>query len=445
MRFNSINSQDLFERASKVIPGGTNSVARGIISDGVFEGYPLEYPRFVSRSEGSHFFDVNGNKFIDYHLAFGPVILGHAYPTVNEAVKRQLEKGIIYGLNHEVEVELAEKIVKHVPCADMVRIFNTGSDAASVAVRMARTYTGKEKIVKFEGHYHGWHDWDEPNQWYFSDGKYLPSGIPLNVLENTITLQWNDLHEIERTLKRQGNEVAAVITEPYMCNSGVIPPEKGFLEGLRKLTQEHDTLLIFDEVITGFRVGLSGAQGMLGVTPDLSTYAKSMANGFTISAVAGGREIMEKVGTIMGGTYNSNPVSTTAALATITELEKEDNYAHLNKISKSMMNGLRDIIEESRIDAIVQGPGPVFGFYFTDLETIKTPRDILNRKKHTNTQKNVIFHQEMVNRGIFLMPHARFVVLDGARVYLSVSHTKEDIEKSLEAAEESLRETKKVK
>jgi len=434
-------SFELFERARKVIPGGTNSAARGIVSSGVFDGFPIEYPRFVKEAKGSHLTDVDGNQFIDYHLAFGPVILGHANPVVNSAVKEQLDRGVVHGLNQEVEVELSEKIAKHVPCAEMVRILNTGSDATSAAVRMARIYTGKDKIVKFEGHYHGWHDWDMPNLHlpfgYYVRGRYLEPGIPLSEMENTIALPWNDLEIVEKTLCRKGNDIAAVITEAYLFNSGVIPPEKGYLEGLRELTRQYEVVLIFDEVITGFRLGLSGAQGMLGVTPDLATFAKSMANGFTISAVAGRREIMEKVGTIIGGTYNANPVCTTAALATITELENKRNYDHLYKMSGLLMNGLRDAVKDVAIEAVVQGPG--FGLYLTDLERIRNPLELLAEKKHPHTRRNVVFHQGIVNRGVFIMPNAR-----GARVYLSVSHSEKDIQKTIEAAEESFKEAKKI-
>jgi len=434
-------SFELFERARRVIPGGTNSAARGIVSSGVFDGFPIEYPRFVKEAKGSHFTDVDGNQFIDYHLAFGPVILGHANPVVNSAVKEQLDRGVVHGLNQEVEVELSEKIAKHVPCAEMVRILNTGSDATSAAVRMARIYTGKDKIVKFEGHYHGWHDWDMPNlhlpSGYYVRGRYLEPGIPLSEMENTIALPWNDLEIVEKTLRRKGNDIAAVITEAYLFNSGVIPPEKGYLEGLRELTRQYEVVLIFDEVITGFRLGLSGAQGMLGVTPDLATFAKSMANGFTISAVAGRREIMEKVGTIIGGTYNANPVCTTAALATITELENKRNYDHLYKMSGLLMNGLRDAVKDVAIEAVVQGPG--FGLYLTDLERIRNPLELLAEKKHPHTRRNVVFHQGIVNRGVFIMPNAR-----GARVYLSVSHSEKDIQKTIEAAEESFKEAKKI-
>ena len=358
-----------------MIPGGTNSGARDILTGGTFDGYPIEYPKFVKYAKGSHIYDVDGGEYVDYCCAFGPIILGHAHSAVNDPVKEQMDRGSIYGLNTEVEVELAEKMVKHIPCADMVRFLNTGSEAASIAVRMARVYTGKEKVLKFEGHFHGWHDWDEPNQYFYSDARYLAPGIPLNTLENTITIQWNDLDLVERTLKNHAHEIAAVITEPYMLNSGVIPPEEGYLKGLRELTHEHDVLLIMDEIITGFRLGLSGAQGLFGVAGDLATYAKAMANGYTISAVVGTRDVMDKVGKIVEGTYNANPVSTTAALATITELEKDPNYDHLNRMGNRLMNGLKDLIQDIGIEAVVQGRAPAFGLKFANLDRVKNPRN----------------------------------------------------------------------
>lgn len=433
-------SDELLERACKVIPGGTNSGARDILTGGTFDGYAIEYPKFVKYANGSHIYDVDGSEFVDYCCAFGPIILGHAYPPVNNAVKEQIDRGSIYGLNTEVEVELAERIVKHVPGADMVRFLNTGSEATSIAVRMARVYTGKEKVLKFEGHYHGWHDWDEPNQYFYSDARYLAPGIPLNTLEKTITLQWNDLDLLERTLKRYAHDIAAVITEPYMFNSGVIPPEEGYLKGLRELTREHDIVLIMDEIITGFRLGLSGAQGLFGIAGDLTTLAKSMANGFTISAVTGTKEVMDKAGKIVEGTYNANPVSTTAALATITELEKDPKYDHINNMGNLLMKGLTDLIRDLDIEAVVQGPGPGFGLNFANLEDIKNPREILVEKKYPDARRNVVFHQEMLNRGIFIMPNAR-----SARFYLCRSHSQQDVDKTLEAAGEAFKEAKKIK
>ena len=432
-------STELLERALKVIPGGTNSGAREIVTSGTFDGYPIEYPKFIKYAKGSRIYDVDGGEYIDYHCAFGPIILGYAHPSVNMAVKEQIDRGSIFGLNTEVEVELAEKIVEHVPCADMVRFLNSGSEANSAAARMARIYTGKEKILKFEGHYHGWHDWVEPNQFHFAAGTYLPPGIPLNTLENMITLQWNNLDLVEKTLKSHGDEIAAVITEPYMFNSGVIPPDDGYLQGLREITRQHDILLIFDEVITGFRLSLSGAQGIFGVTPDLAIFSKSMANGFPISAVTGKREIMEKVGKVIAGTYNANPLCTTAALATITELEKDENHQHLNGLGKILMNGLKDVIQDIGVEAVVQGLGPGLGINFTNLERIRNPRDILAEKRYPHTRRNVVFHQEMLNRGIFIMPNART-----ARIYLSESHTEEDIQKTIAVAQEAFKEAKKI-
>ncbi len=433
------NSTELFARACKIIPGGTNSGARNVIMGGTYDGYAIDYPKFVDRAKGSHLYDVDGHEYVDYLCGFGPIILGHAHPKVNDAVKQQMDRGSIYGLNTEVEIEVSEKMVKHVPGADMVRIMNTGSEVTSAAVRMARIYNRKEKVLKFEGHWHGWHDWAMPNHYFYADGTFLPPGIPLNVRDNTITIEWNDLDLLEKTLRRQGDEIAAVITEAHMFNSGVIPPEEGYLKGLRELTKKYDTVLIIDEIVTGFRFGLGGAQQYFGVTGDLATFAKCMANGFSIAALTGKREIMEKAGKVILGTYNANPLVTTAASATIAELETDPNYDHLYKIGRTLMKGIREVAQDAGVEVLVQGPGPGFGVIFTKLERIRNPRDLLIEKNYVNAHRNVVFVQEMLNRGIFLMPHSH-----ASRWYVTKSHSEEDARKTIEAAGEALRVVKKV-
>jgi len=425
-------SKQLFERAKRVIPGGTNSAARTMVY-GVYEGLSLEYPKFISRAIGSHIYDVDGNDFIDYHLAFGPIILGHAHPTVNGAVKNQMDKGVVFGIDHESELELSEKIVKHVPCAEMVGLMNTGSDVTSTVVRISRIHTGREKIIKFSGSYHGWHDWATMGG-SFGGGVSVHPGVPKGIVGSTIVLPWNDLEVVEKSMVNQGHEVAAIITEPYMFNGGVIPPEKGYLVSLRKLTKEYGSLLIFDEVITGFRLGLSGGQGMLGVTPDLATFAKAMANGYTISAFTGSREILEPLTgrAWIGGTYNSNPIGTSAALATITELEKEGNWAHLYSIGKSLMKGVEDAMKDNGVQGIVQGPGPGLSIFFTPKERIIRPEDV-DAPFHPHVMRSVIFYREMIKRGCFMHP-SRI-----GRVYVSAAHTEEDIQKTIDAAGEALK------
>jgi glutamate-1-semialdehyde 2,1-aminomutase len=405
---------------------------------GVYEGLPLEYPKFIAHASGSHIYDIDSNDFIDYHLAFGPVILGHAYPAVNDAVKLQMDKGVIFGINHESELELSEKLVKHVPCAEMVGIMNTGSDATSAAVRIARIHTGREKIIKFSGAYHGWHDWSTIGG-NFGGGVTIHPGVPKGMIGTTIVLPWNDLEIVEKVMVNQGHEVAAIITEPYMFNGGVIPPEKGYLQGLRKLTKDYGSLLIFDEVITGFRLGLAGGQGMLGVTPDLATFAKAMANGYTISAFAGKKEILDPLTgrAWVGGTYNSNPIGTSAALATIKELEKEGNWSHLYSVGRGLMKGVEDAMKDSGIQGLVQGPGPGLSIFFTPKERVVRPEDI-DAPFHPHIMQSVIFYREMIKRGCFLCP-ARI-----GRVYVSVAHTEEDIQRTIEAAGEALKAAAKI-
>lgn len=431
-------STELYERAVKVVPGGTHSVARSAITFGTCEGYPIECPKFIDRSIGSHFYDVDGNSFIDYLLGYGSVLLGHAHPKVKEAVREQLERGFISGLNHEKEIILSEKIIKCVPCAEMVLIMTTGSAANSAAIRIARAHTRKEKIVKFEGHYHAWYDWNMASG--YPAENIINFGIPKSANNDMIVLPWNDLGIVEDALSRLGHDVAAVICEPYQVNGAVIPPKKGYLEGLRRLTENHGVVLIFDEVITGFRLGLSGAQGMFGVIPDLATFGKALGNGFTISALAGKKSLMEPIreeGLGLGGTYNSNPISTAAALATLTELEKGANYKHLYDISNKIMKGLRDAIDDAGIEAIVQGPGPVFALFFTDRDEITSSSDVAAIPSYPHMKRAAAFYQEMINAGIFMYPFRQ------GRISVSMDHSEEDANKTIQAAGEAFKEAKK--
>jgi glutamate-1-semialdehyde 2,1-aminomutase len=433
-------SAELYERAVKVVPGGTHSVARSAITFGTCEGFPIECPKFIEKAVGSRFYDVDGNSFIDYLMGYGSVILGHAHPKVKEAVKEQLDRGFLYGLNHENEIKLSEKIAEHVPCAEMALIMTSGSAAASAALRIARAHTGKEKIVKFDGHYHAWYDWNIFD--HYPAGSLIYYGIPRSAMNDVIVLPWNDLGIVEDTVLRLGHEIAAVICEPYEVNSGVIPTKKGYLEGLRKITQEHNVVLIFDEIITGFKLGLNGAQGMFGVTPDLAIFGKALGNGFTISALAGKRSLMEPIRNEarlwLGGTFNSNPVSVVAALATITELEKEASYKHLYGVSEKLMKGFRDVIEDNDIEAIVQGPGPVFSLFFTDQDEITSASQVAAIPAYPHMKRAAVFYQEMINRGIFMYPFRQ------GRTNLSVSHSEEDVNKTIEAAGEAIKGAKKI-
>lgn len=425
-------SKKLFEEARRFTPGGVHSGIR------FFKPYPI----LIERARGSRIYDVDGNEYVDYHLAFGPVILGHSHPQVVKAVRDQLEKGIIYGLSNELEMKVAKKIVQHVPSAQMVKFCNTGTEATYHAIRVARAFTGKNKVIKFEGAYHGWHDYvnisvgpslreagpkESPNSVPDS------SGIPKSVVENTIILPFNNLSVVEKTIRKHEKEIAALITEPIMHgNSCCIVPKEGYLKTLREICDRYNVLYIFDEVVTGFRHGLGGAQKIFGVTPDITTFAKAMANGFPVASVCGKKEIMNMFSPFgevdLGGTYNGNPISMAAALATIRELETQGAYEHLFNLGSLMRKRLREVIEKLNVRAQVVGFGSVFQILFTHKE-IEDYRDVLT----SNREKYEKFQRELMKRHVFIIPKAN------KRCHISTAHTIDDINMTIEAMKDSLR------
>ncbi len=413
-------SKKLFEEAKKLTPGGVHSALR--FSD--------PYPIFISKAKGAKIYDVDGNEYIDYHLAFGPVVLGHAHPSVVAAVKNQLDKGIIYGFSNELEVEVAKKIKKYVPSAQMVRFCNSGTEATYHAIRVARAYTKRWKIVKFEGAYHGWHDYVS-----VSSGPSLRNagprespipvpdtdGLSMEVAKNTIVVPFNDSEVLEKTIKKQKDDIAALITEPVLHGSATcIPPKKGFLKFLREITMKYEIILVFDEVVSGFRHNLGGAQKLFNVTPDLTTFAKAMANGFPVAAVCGRKDIMEMfkpTGRVdYGGTFNGNPISMAATLATIRELEKDGACQRLFNLGENLRKQINEIIAELKLRAQTVGFGSVFQLLFTE-KKIRDYRDTLT----SSTELFKKFQREMMRKGIFILPHAN------KRCHLSVAHTNEDI------------------
>jgi len=436
-------SRQMFERALESIAGGVESRSRG-----KYEGYD-PYPPYIERAEGSRVYDVDGNEYIDYLQALGATILGNANPRILDFVAEQMKKGTIYGLPYELEIKVAEKLVKDVPCFEKVGFVNSGSEVVQMVLRLARAYTGKDKVIKFEGHYHGWMDnicvsalspletlgpKSNPNK--------VPAGLglPKNAYEDLIILPWNDLDILEKTIKEHKDEIAAVITEPHMGNGGCIPPEDGYLEGMRRLTQENNIVLIFDEVITGFRLALGGAQQVFNVTPDLATVAKALAGGFALSAYGGRAEIMDLIAkgdVLHAGTLNANRVVIAAAYATLECLEEENGkiYRKLYQTANKLVTGIRDIIETLAIEAIVQGTGPMFHIYFTNLEKIKDYRDTLK----ANEKIFLDFARRLFNNGILVRP--RWV----GNIYVSAAHTETDIEQTLEVVEKVLKEMKEEK
>jgi glutamate-1-semialdehyde 2,1-aminomutase len=363
-------SKELFEEARKLTPGGVHSAIR----------FSEPYPIFISEAKGAKIYDVDGNEYIDYHLAFGPVVLGHASSRVVAAVTEQLSKGIIFGFSNELEIEVAKKIKTHVPSAQMIRFCNSGTEATYHAIRVARAYTKKDKIVKFEGAYHGWHDYvsvSSSPSLKDAGPRESPVSVPdtegmsRETAKNTIVVPFNDSEVIEKTIKKYGDTIAALITEPILHgNAACIVPKAGFLKFLREITEENDIILIFDEVVSGFRHHLGGAQKLFNVTPDLTAFGKAMANGFPVAAVCGKKDVLEMfkpTGKVdYGGTFNGNPVSMAATLATIRELERAHVCQSLFNLGEEIRNQLYEVIAELKLRAQIVGFGSVFQLLFTD-------------------------------------------------------------------------------
>ena len=401
----------------------------------------------MSRGKGSHIWDVDGNEYVDYKLALGPLILGHCPPRVVEAVTRQLQEGTMLGTLTEREVAVAERIHAMVPCAEMVKFATTGAEATQYAIRLARAYTGREKILKFEGHYHGSHDYvltntsstpiaalGPPEHSYVVPGSW---GIPEETLRTVVSVPWNNTAALEGAVRDHAHELAAIITEPVMMNIGTVPPEDGYLHRIRELTEQNQIVMILDEIISGFRLAPGGAQEFYKIKPDLATYAKALAAGFPISAVAGRRDIMEnaKPGHVsFSGTYHANSICITAADATLKELSSNDYsaYRHLNKIGGMLQDGLDKTVQETGSRAIVQGVGPGgLQIYFTKLNKIRDYREFTT----CDTAKYAIFHKELIRKGVYLHPG------QNEHWFVSTAHTEEDVEQTLSAVHVALKAT----
>lgn len=429
------NSEELFARAQKSLAGGVGAQVRSL---------SLPHPIYFHRGEGAKLYDVDGNEYIDYLLAYGPLILGHCPPSVVAAVKGQLARATLFGAPHETVVRLAEKLVEVVPSYDLVRFNNSGSEAVQAVQRVARAFTGRSKIVKFEGHYHGWYD-----NIYIS---HLPEalsmiglphapwavlgspGQPESVLQDIIVLPWNDLEIVERTLQAHAHEIAAFITEPIMSNCGVILPKEEYLQGLRRLTEEYEALLIFDEVITGLRMGLHSAQGHFGVTPDLSIVGKALGGGYPIISWGGRRDIMELIAqrqVVHAGTFNANPLCAAAALATLTELARDNGavYQQMTALGRSLMAGIAERARAHGIAVRLQGPGPLFGLSFRDPDTpITNFREALEEYPGRYPR----FRLALLERGVHIFPSEKGLW------YLSAAHTEDDIARTLESVDGAL-------
>lgn len=423
------NSERLYEQACQVLPGGVNSSVRNIVPHLVFK-----------KTTGALLVDVDGNEYIDYQCAFGPPLLGHNHPAVNRRVAEAFEACLLPGVGTtELEIGVAEKIRQHIPSAQKVLLCNTGAEATYHAIRVARALTGRKKIIKFQGCYHGFHDYvlrnviSPPEKVGKLDAG--SAGILPEVLENTLVCTFNDLHDVERALESNRGQVAAIILELIPHNIGCVLPKPGFIEGLRQLSSAHGTVLIFDEVITGFRHHLGGYQAICGVTPDLTTLGKAMANGFPMAAVCGKAEIMDHFTTRTGGdtffagTYNGNAVGCAAALATIEILEREPVHQHIFRLGERLRNGLKEIHARLGIRATVAGFGSVFLTYFME-GPIENYTDLLRN----DAARFVEYRQWLIDRGIFKMP------MNLKRNHVSYAHTDVHVDRTLEACEDVLKE-----
>ena len=426
--FGRSSNAALVTRARDVIPGGVNSGNR-----------VLPWPMAIVEASGAYITDADGKRYLDYHAAFGPVILGHNHPPVNAAVHAAIERLGIVGVGvTDIEVELAEKITSLVPSAERVLLTNSGSEATYAALRLARAVTGRSSIIKFQGAYHGWHDAVLMNvispAEKIGQRDLLSLGMLPEVVEHTIILPFNDIEAISDTLQQRGDEIAAVLVEVIPHNIGCVLPRPDFLAALRDLTRAHGSLLIFDEVITGFRHDLGGYQKLCGVTPDLSTFAKAMANGYPIAALTGRSELMERFapggGVMFAGTYNGHPVGVAAALATIAELESGAVHEHCFALARQAANGIQAIADEFGICMKVVVFGSVFVPYFMD-GPIESYTDLLRN----DTARDVWFRRTMCDHGIFMLPTAL------KRNHVSAAFTQADIDRTLEIAQQVLRTT----
>lgn len=419
----------LTEKANQFTPGGVHTSIRNVDPHLVF-----------TKAEGAYIYDADGNKYLDFQAAFGPFILGHNNQHVNGKVIEAIQRTDLFGVGTtDLEIEAAEAICRHMPSAEQVLFCNSGSEATYHAIRLSRAVTGRKKLIKFQGCYHGWHDYVARNMLSSWDmiGKRDPgsAGMMDEAIDNTLICTFNDLEDVEQTLKSNDGEVAALIVEPIPHNIGCILPDPGFLEGLRKLCTEYGALLIFDEVITGFRHHIGGYQAIAGVTPDLTTMGKAMANGYPIAAIAGKKVYMERFNTKPGGdvwfagTYNGHAVGTAAVLATIGLMESEPVHEHVYRLGDKMRSGLRAIHARLGITAVVAGIGSVFTTYFMDF----MPRNYTDLKQN-DAEFYVAYRKKLLKRGIYKMP------MNLKRNHISYAHTDADIDFALENIEAVLKE-----
>ncbi len=418
--------REIFERAENVLVGGVNSPVRAFRAVG---GEPL----IIARGAGAHLYDVDGNEYVDYVCSWGAMLLGHAHPAVSGALAAQAQRGTSYGVTTELEVELASRIIRSAPSIEKIRFVSSGTEATMSAIRLARAFTKRELILKFEGCYHGHAD-----SFLSQAGSGLATldiaaspGVPQVFAELTLNAPYNDLDAVERLFARHPGKIAAVIVEPIAANMGVVPPEPGFLAGLRDLTRKYGTLLIFDEVITGFRLHFGLAQQLLHVEADLTTLGKIIGGGLPVAAYGGRAEIMNQVAPLgavyQAGTLSGSPLGMSAGIVTLEELSRPGLYEKLHHFSEELVTGVRQAARETSISAQINGYGSLATIFFSD-----RPVRNYGDAKRSDTKLYARFFREMLDRGIFLAP-SQFEA-----AFLSLAHTAEDVRRTISAARESL-------
>ncbi len=421
-------SKRLYKVAERLMPGGVNSPVRSFRA---VEGTPV----FIKKAKGAWVYDEDGNKYIDYVASWGPLILGHAHPEIVRAIKKAAENGTSYGAPCEREVDLANLVLKSFPSIEMIRMTSSGTEATMSAVRLARAYTKRDFIVKFEGCYHGHADYFlvKAGSGATTFGTPSSPGVPREFTEKTLLAKYNDIKSVENLFARHRNEIAAVLIEPVAANMGVVLPKEGFLEGLRKITEDDGALLIFDEVITGFRLGLGGAQKTYDVMPDITCLGKIIGGGLPVGAYGGKKEIMILVAPIgpvyQAGTLSGNPLAMSAGVATLTKLREKGTYKRLNELTRSLVEGLREIVIKLHINAQINSIGSMFTLFFADREVV----DYESALK-SNTKLYSRFFKNLLSTGI-MFPPSQFEA-----VFVSIVHTEKEIGITLKAAYNALKE-----
>lgn len=421
-------SAEAFEKAQKVMPGGVNSPVRAFRSVG---GTPV----FVDRGSGSRFTDVDGNDYLDYVLSWGPLILGHAHPNVVHATTDTLRKGTSFGAPTIAETTLAELIVSRVPAVDMVRLVSSGTEATMTALRLARAVTGRDKLVKFAGCYHGHADMllVQAGSGVATLGLPDSPGVPRGATQDTLVATYNDLASVESVFAEHGDDIAAIIVEPVAGNMGLVAPVDGFLQGLRDITRKHGAMLIFDEVMTGFRVAPGGATERYGIEPDIVTFGKVVGGGFPLAAYAGKREVMEHVAPAgsmyQAGTLSGNPVAVAAGIATLETIAEEGVWDHAAARATQLVKGLGRAANDAGIPLQATAVGTMAGFFFK-----RNPVTNYEESATDDGGRYATFFQEMLQKGFYFAP-SRFETL-----FLSTTHSEQDIEDTLAAATETLQQ-----